>query len=226
MSVFYFYFYREFSLAFPPFYQPSKPDKSMKIAGIGWHKTGTTTLCHCLREFGYHHRSWKPEDFKLWREGEHEALIRLAGDYESCDDFPWPFLFRELDERFPGTRFILTLRRNPETWYRSICKHASRTGPLKYREWVYDHDMPHEHRERFLQLYEGHNKAVRDYFANRPDDLLEVCWEEGHGWRELADFLGEKIPERPFPHANRSPAEQEESGADPRLNEPPEKSQA
>jgi len=183
----------------------------MKIAGIGWHKTGTTTLCHCLREFGYHHRSWEPEDFELWKEGKLERLMSLAGEYDSCDDFPWPFLFRELDERFPGARFILTRRRDSEKWFRSICKHADRTGPLKYREWVYGHDMPHGHRERFIDMYEGHNEAVRAYFAQRPGDLLEACWEDGDGWRELADFLGLEAPECPFPHANRSPLEHKDT---------------
>jgi hypothetical protein len=184
----------------------------MKIAGIGWHKTGTTTLGHCLREFGFHHRTWEPKDLALWKDGNIERLMSRAAEYDSCDDFPWPFLFRELDERFPGTRFILTRRRDPETWFRSICKHADRTGPLERREWVYGHDMPHGHRKRFIEIYEGHNEAVRAYFAHRPDDLLEVCWEEGDGWRELADFLGREAPECPFPHANRSPVEQEETG--------------
>ena len=184
----------------------------MKIAGIGWHKTGTTTLSHCLREFGFRHRTWEPKDLALWKDGNIERLMTHAAAYDSCDDFPWPFLFRELDERFPGTRFILTRRRDPETWFRSICKHADRTGPLMYREWVYGHDMPHGHRKRFIDIYEGHNEAVRAYFAQRPGDLLEVCWEEGDGWRELADFLGIEAPECPFPHANRSPVEKDESG--------------
>ena len=183
----------------------------MRIAGIGWHKTGTTTLCHCMREFGFHHRSWDPKDFELWRGGDHEQLMSIAERHESCDDFPWPFLFREIDARFPGTRFILTRRRDPETWFGSICKHANRTGPLAYREWVYGHAMPHEHREHFVAIYEGHNEAVRDHFKDRPGDLLEVCWEEGDGWRELAEFLGTSVPERAFPHANRSPVEATEA---------------
>ena len=185
----------------------------MKIAGIGWHKTGTTTLGHCMREFGFDHRSWEPGDFELWRNGDLKQLMDIAANHESCDDFPWPFLFRELDERFPGTKFILTLRKDPETWLGSICKHAARTGPLEYREWVYGRAMPHDDPERFLHAYNGHNEAVRDHFRNRPGDLLEVCWESGHGWPELAGFLGRDMPARAFPHANRSPVGQREAGA-------------
>jgi len=49
---------------------------------------------------------------------------------------------------------------------------------------------------------------VREYFRDRPDDLLEVCWEEKHGWSELASFLNEAFPEVKFPHKNRtSPAQ-------------------
>jgi hypothetical protein len=31
-----------------------------------------------------------------------------------------------------------------------------------------------------------------------------VCWEDGHGWAELAAFLGFDIPDLAFPHRNRS----------------------
>jgi hypothetical protein len=45
---------------------------------------------------------------------------------------------------------------------------------------------------------------VRAYFAGRPDDLLEVCWEAGDGWKELASFLGQPVPALPFPHLNKA----------------------
>lgn len=54
-----------------------------------------------------------------------------------------------------------------------------------------------------LGTYLLHNKEVRDYFKDRPDDFLEVNWENGDGWELLCDFLGKEIPDRPFPHANK-----------------------
>jgi hypothetical protein len=34
--------------------------------------------------------------------------------------------------------------------------------------------------------------------------LLEICWEKGHGWKELCAFLGKDIPKIALPHENKS----------------------
>ena len=75
----------------------------------------------------------------------------------------------------------------------------------KYRREIYGYEMPHEHKNKHTQFYENHNKSVKKYFKDRPQDLLEVCWETGDGWRELAEFLNLELPDIPFPHANKSP---------------------
>ena len=46
---------------------------------------------------------------------------------------------------------------------------------------------------------------VREYFRNRPDDLLEVCWENNDGWDKLCTFLEVDKPTIAFPHANAKP---------------------
>jgi hypothetical protein len=66
--------------------------------------------------------------------------------------------------------------------------------------------MPRGHQREYIRYYEDHLRSVRDYFRDRPDALLDVCWEEGHGWEELSRFLGLAKPEKSFPHANKSAA--------------------
>jgi hypothetical protein len=51
--------------------------------------------------------------------------------------------------------------------------------------------------------YLSHIQEIRDYFKDRPDDLLEICWENGDGWEKLANFLGKPVPQEPFPHRNK-----------------------
>ncbi len=104
-----------------------------------------------------------------------------------------------------GTKFILTRRPSAEVWYESLCKHAARRGPNEVRKAIYGHAMPHDQRAEHVRFYEDHLDLVRAYFANRPGDLLEVCWEEGDGWNELAAFLDLPAPDLPMPHANRAP---------------------
>ena len=52
--------------------------------------------------------------------------------------------------------------------------------------------------------YDRHNDAVRAYFRNRPQDLLEICWERGDGWQAICEFLQRPLPDVPIPHDNRA----------------------
>jgi hypothetical protein len=176
----------------------------MKIFGIGLNKTGTTTLGLCLQHFGYRHTTSNLELTRMVERNELESVLRFAEEYDSFEDWPWPLIYREVDERFPGSKFILTVRRTPETWLRSLQKHALLTGPTEFRRIAYGFSTPDGHEAEHLARYEEHNRSVRRYFADRPLDFLEICWETGSGWAQLADFLGHETPNLPLPHANRS----------------------
>jgi len=176
-----------------------------RVFGVGMNKTGTTTLGECLRRLGYRHASFDAALLDRWAAGDVEALIERARTLEAVEDWPWPLAFRELDRSFPGSRFVLTVRRSPDVWLESLLKHAERTGPTRARELVFGHAMPAGHEDEHRRVYEAHNAAVRAWFADRPDDLLEVCWETGDGWAELCGFLGHPVPDGPLPHANRRP---------------------
>jgi hypothetical protein len=177
----------------------------MKIVGIGLNKTGTTSLGVCLKHWGLRHISYDLEAFEFWRQGDWPAVLRCMEAHDSFEDWPWPLLYREIDTAFPGSKFILTRRKDPRTWFESLCKHADRTGPTDFRKPIYGYEMPHGQDEAHIRFYLAHNEAVRDYFKDRPNDFLEVCWEDGDGWAELAAFLGFEAPDWPFPHVNKSP---------------------
>ena len=181
------------------------PQRRAKVVGVGLNKTGTTTLGACLRHWSFRHRSWDREAFGLWLEGRHDELLAQVDDYDSFEDFPWLLLYREIDARHPGSKFILTRRKDAEAWFRSICRHAEWTGPHEVNRHVYGHALPKGHKEHHVAFYQSYLRQVREFFAARPADFLEVCWEEGDGWRVLAEFLGRDLPEIPFPHANKSP---------------------
>ncbi len=176
----------------------------MKIFGIGLNKTGTKSLGACLRTFGFRHLSWEREIFDTYMMHGTQGLIETINNYESFEDWPWPLVYREIDKMYPGSKFILTTRESSDIWYRSLCKHATRTGPNHVRRQIYGFEMPHEHREEHIRFYNRHNDDVRNYFQDRPEALLEVCWERGDGWQVLAPFLDSQAPETPFPHKNKS----------------------
>lgn len=177
----------------------------MKVVGIGLNKTGTSTLGFCMRQWGYKHISYDKAAFDLWRDRNYEELLQMIGRYDSFEDWPWPLIYQQIDEKYPGTKFVLTRRKDAETWFASLIKHADRIGPTDFRKYIYGHTMPHDHKEEHIQIYENHIQTAREYFKDRPDDMLEVCWEEGDEWDKLSDFLGLEKPNTPFPHVNKKP---------------------
>jgi len=176
----------------------------MKVFGTGLNKTGTKTLGECFRTFGFHNQSYDLGLLKAWARGDLEEIFRVSDRFDSFEDWPWPLLYREFDRRYPDAKFILTLRKDPETWFDSLCRHAELTGPTEAREIVYGHRMPHGHREHHIGIYLKHQEEVTRYFSDRPGKLLVISWDRGEGWLQLCPFLGiSGIPQRPFPHENQ-----------------------
>ena len=177
-----------------------------KVFGIGFHKTGTTSLGHALERLGYRVAgSQGVHCSNIGRDVGALAFSQLHR-YDAFQDNPWPLLYRQLDAWCPGSKFVLTLRPTAK-WIRSVCEHFG-NDRTPMREWIYGPGSPLGHEDVYVRRYEEHNAAVRDYFASRPADLLVFRTGEGDGWPELCDFLGREIPSGPFPHGN-SQAERE-----------------
>jgi hypothetical protein len=177
----------------------------VKVVGIGLNKTGTKTLAVCLTQWGYNHFTWDFDAFQQYQRGDYESLWKTMRAHDSFEDWPWPLMYKEIDTQFPDTRFVLTIRKSPEVWFSSLCKMAMRLGPLTdYEQYIYGYAIPHGHKDEHVQFYNAHNQAVEEYFKDRPEQFLKVCWENGDGWEELANFLGKPVPDQPFPHKNKS----------------------
>lgn len=74
---------------------------------------------------------------------------------------------------------------------------------LKYiLEWIYGVGTPIGNEEVYANKYERHNAEVREYFKDRPNDLLILPLETTNKWEKLCYFLGKPIPEIKYPHAN------------------------
>ena len=193
----------------PPTTEPVRT----KVFGIGLNKTGTKTLGRHLKGWGYRHRSYDSDtvtespSFDLYRADRIDDLLDMLEDVDSCEDWPWPLLYRELDARYPDAKFVLTVRSSPEAWYRSLCNMAVRIGPLPlYERSVYGSAMPQGRKREHIALYEAHNEAVEAHFADRPGKLLTLCWKTEPDASRLADFLGLEGVDVSTEHVNRSPS--------------------
>lgn len=173
-----------------------------KVFCIGFHKTGTTSLAVALRTLGY--RVTGPNgvldpDIATHVYSMANSLVR---DYDAFQDNPWPIIYREMDKKYPNSKFILTVR-NSNSWIQSQVKHFGRLE-TPMRKWIYGVGFPKGNEEIYIQRYENHNLEVMNYFKDRPDDLLVLELAEENHWEKLCSFLGVEIPKEPFPHVNKA----------------------
>ncbi|HEY1961368.1 MAG TPA: sulfotransferase [Rhizomicrobium sp.] len=182
-----------------------------KVFGIGFQKTGTSSLAAALEILGYrtNHGVFinHPEKRRslhiappLTTEKVAAQALPLIAEYDALTDNPWPLLYRELDAAYPGSKFVLTVR-DPQNWIASLVQHFD-DRESDVLEWIYGCRSVRGNEARCLEVYASHNAAVRAYFANRPAALLELSFDSPRSWNALCDFLGKPTPAKPFPHAN------------------------
>jgi hypothetical protein len=171
-----------------------------KDFAIGFHKTGTKSLGAALAQLRYRVAGpFGAVDPDIARTALPRAL-RICEEFDAFQDNPWPILFRELDQRFAGSRFILTLR-SADDWIASATRHFGRhSTPM--RQWIYGAGCPAGNETTYTERFMRHNDDVRAHFAARPEDLLVMDLFAGDGWSKLCGFLGVEAPHRPFPHVN------------------------
>lgn len=177
----------------------------MKVLGIGLGRTGTTSLARALELLGY--RTKHCPDFWLDDAGELIISPDDVRDFEALTDEPLIPIFRQIDRDYPGSRFILTVRET-RPWLTSIENNGR--AQREHRARLPAVPVLHEKLYgtatfdcgSYAAAHRRHVRNVRDYFAERPGDLLvmDVC--AGDGWETLCPFLGKPLPDRPFPRLN------------------------
>jgi hypothetical protein len=174
-----------------------------KVFGIGFHKTATTSLANALKCLGYRVTGPDWVDDPNIASNVEKRAIEWARKFDAFQDNPWPILYRELDQAFPGSKFVLTLRPEQQ-WISSVVNHFS-DDETPMREWIYGVGHPKGNENIYLARYERHNREVTEYFKDRPGDLLVLNITEGEGWEKLCPFLDEPIPAIAFPCSNSAP---------------------
>ena len=174
-----------------------------RVFCVGWHKTGTSTLGLALIKLGYSVLGCRLDMVHPLRRGDTGEVLELAGQFDALQDVPWAALFRELDERYPGSKFILT-ERDEAAWLKSAAAHFGDT-PIPLHGWLYGQESLRGNEGLYLDRYRQHNREVRQYFADRPDDLLILRLGNGDEWQAICTFLGHPEPAEKFPHENKAP---------------------
>lgn len=113
----------------------------MKVFGIGLNKTGTTSLGACLERLGYRTKGCSKKLTRgLLLDGNYEDTNYTVENYDAFQDWPWPLIYQYLDKNWPGSKFVLTLRKDPEKWLKSLKRHSLIASPMPWdRRYAYGH---------------------------------------------------------------------------------------
>lgn len=202
-----------------------------KIFGVGNNKTGTTSLKVAMKNLGFKVGEQRPAERMLhyWAKRDFKPIVEYCKTAEFFQDVPFskPFTFIALDQAFPGSKFILTVRDSPEQWYNSVTKFQTKLWgkngkiPTKedlmaasyvYKGWAWDMKLyanitPDEdiyQKDLLIKSYLEYNQNVIKYFEHRPDDLLVINVSDKGAYKTLCSFLGVKPDREDFPWENKT----------------------
>ena len=195
---------------------------TLAVIGAGFGRTGTMSLKLALEHLGfgpcYHMLEVlaNPAHDPIWHaatRGESVDWDALFAGYGSAVDWPVAAFWRQLADRYPDAKLVLSVRDSAE-WHRSVmetifkaltstpnlddeqaCVHRAMT-----RELILDRtfDGRMDEPAHAIEIYERHNQAVEDGIS--ADRLL--VYETGSGWEPLCAFLGRPVPDEPYPRRN------------------------
>jgi len=175
----------------------------MKIFCTGLSRTGTSSLNAALEILGFQAQHFPSIELV---DGFLKIKQSELDGFDAFTDTPTALLYRELDQQYPGAKFIHTQRIKDE-WLAS-CK--------AYPRFAEGFPIPNEIRKLRLELYgkayfesasfarayHTHEANIEAYFQDRNDDLLKLNICAGANWGPLCRFLGVNIPKEPFPWLN------------------------
>ena len=179
-----------------------------KVFGIGLSRTGTTSLTEALRVLGYR-AVHCPLSIVAFNGNGLKLSTDIVKQFDAFTDSPVARVYRELDQAFPGSKFVLTTR-PLDKWMSSMRRMRPSFILLtllpKVRQLARDlgGTASFADERALANGFLNHTRNVREYFGDRVGkDLLVLDVGEADAWERLCSFLGHKMPSRPFPHYNR-----------------------
>ncbi len=198
---------------------------ALSVIGAGFGRTGTMSLKLALEQLGFGPCFHMMEFFSAangealkarWEEVAFAAnpvdWDGVFAGYRSTVDWPSAAYWRQLADRYPAAKVILTVR-DADRWFDSasatIFSGRSSDEELAKRTDTWARmvrriiaegtfDRRSSDREHAIAVFRRHNEEVRKTIP--PERLL--VYEAGQGWEPLCRFLGVEVPETPYPQEN------------------------
>ena len=208
-----------------------QPGNYDKVFVIGHWKTGTTSLEQLLKLSGF--RMGNQPTGKMLSllplDNIPEKMVRLAHTAEAFQDSPmmYPGVFRALDNAFPNSKFILTVRDSADQWLTSLKRFHTkifssdpnrlpieedlRNATYRYKGFTWDGirhfwNYPETplYDDSYKDIYEKHNQDARSYFDGRENDFIEINLAKPGEFQRLCEFLKLETNATDFPWENKT----------------------
>lgn len=172
-----------------------------KVIVIGLQRTGTTSMGQALLDLGYDVVGGNRKLENYLYSGQKDKVLAYADKFDAYQDLPWIFLYKELDKKYPNSKFILT-KRDEQSWIRSMVNHFGDIDTI-LKKWAYGAGYPKNNENLYLEVFRRHYKEVDAYFKGREDDILIIEVGKDQNWAKLCSFLNKPIPKKKFPFENK-----------------------
>ena len=211
-------------------HKPAKHDDGAKVFGVGFKKTGTTTLDRILRRLAP--RASAPGGAArraavralLGPERDPAPALAAADRHRLFQDAPWCAafavpalggrpLYQALATRHAAAKFVLTVRApaawwaSVDAWLRCSARKQANELPARYARLL---GVDAYERDAMVAAYTAHNAAVVSYFRDelaQPERLLVVDFATAaDSWTPFCAFLEywEACPTGGLPHRNEN----------------------
>ena len=194
----------------------------LAVIGAGFGRTGTFSIKAALEQLGfgpcYHMDNVfsTPGHLDRWQavaNGGQADWDELFEGYASTVDWPGMLYYRQLANRYPDARVLLSVR-PADVWWDSFSRTIRRLIGMRDQ-------VPDDHLRRVLhyaqqiiaeQTFGGSlddEHAVIDSYNRHIDEVIRnieserlLVYDVTQGWGPMCGFLGVAEPDNAFPHCN------------------------
>ena len=194
---------------------------TIEVIAAGLGRNGTLSMKFALEALGLgpcHHMTevlaYRTRQVPLWLDTASGSpdWDAIFDGYRSTSDYPSATYWREIADRYPDAKVVLTTR-DPDAWFDSVSdtifaprmmeSMAGTPVAAMMRATIFDP----------LGCDPGDRARVTDWYARRNAEVVRgiaperlFVFDPREGWGPLCRFLGVAVPNLPFPRANRRAA--------------------
>jgi hypothetical protein len=177
------------------------PKDTTKVFCVGINETGIKSLQVVLEDMEYQvARHYKLANIEFWKKlekGDFSDIKHFSEMFNAFQDAPWFLFYKEFDNWYPGSKFILTIR-DSRSWLKNFLKYSGKVSKPLFK-YFYGFENPIGHEKIFVERFEEHNREVIEYFKDRPKDLLVIDVREDNVINKISTFLRKRTSFKTMP---------------------------